>query len=72
MDALVTMAREAHRQSTEHVRLAGHFRAQRNDAICRAYASGNYSYTTLAQQLGISRELVVKIIQGRRRDGPVS
>jgi hypothetical protein len=66
VDALVVMAREAHRQSNEHVRLAGHFRAQRNDAIRKLYASGDYSYTTLAQQVGITRELVVKIVQGGR------
>jgi hypothetical protein len=65
MDTLVMMAREAHVKSLEHVRLAGHFRAQRDDAVRRAYATGDYSYTTLAAQTGISRELVVKIIQTR-------
>lgn len=64
------MAREAHRKSQEHGRLAGHFRAQRNDAVCRLYEGGGYSYTTLAAQVGITRELVVKIVQGRRRGGP--
>lgn len=70
MDALVAQAREAHLKSLENVRLAGHFRAQRNDAICRLYGSGAYSYKTLADQVGITRELVIKIVQGRRRDGP--
>ena len=65
------MAREAHKQSQENVRLAGHFRSQRNDAICRLYDSGEYSYRTLAEQVGITRELVIKIIvQGRHRGGP--
>lgn len=63
MDALVMMAREAHRNAMENVRLAGHYRAQRDRAICELYASGDYSYTTLAKQVGINRELVVKIVQ---------
>lgn len=65
MDSLVIMAREAHRNSVEHVRLAGHFRAQRNDAIRRLYATGDYSYNTLAKQLELGRDLVVKIIRNR-------
>ena len=56
------MAREAHRSAQEHVRLAGHFRAQRDDAVRRAYASGQYSYRQLAAQVGISPELTAKII----------
>lgn len=64
------MAREAHRNSLEHVRLAGHYRAQRNDAICRLYASGGYSYRQLADQVGITRELVIKIVQGGRNGQP--
>lgn len=68
MDSLVMMAREAHRNSQEHLRLAGHFRAQRNEAIVRLYGTGDYSYTTLAAQVGLKRELIVKIIQGHRRD----
>ena len=61
MDATVMMAREAHRNSIEHVRLAGHYRAQRDRAIRELYASGEYSYTTLARQVGCTRELVAKI-----------
>lgn len=70
VDSLVVMAREAHVKSLEHTRLAGHFRAQRNDAICRLYEGGGYSYRQLADQIGITRELVIKVVQGRRRDGP--
>lgn len=70
MDALVVMAREAHLKSLEHVRLAGHFRAQRNDAICRLYEGGGYSYRQLADQIGITRELVIKIVQGGRNGQP--
>jgi hypothetical protein len=66
MDSLVAQARECHRKVSEHVHLAGHYRAQRDRAICQLYASGDYSYTTLAKQVGISRELTVKIVQGGR------
>jgi hypothetical protein len=71
VEALVVMAREAHLKSQDHTRLAGHFRAQRNDAIRRLYADGGYSYSTLARQVELPRELVVKIIQTGRRDGSV-
>ena len=67
MQSLVVMAREAHRSSLEHERLAGHFRAQRDAAVRRLYDSGEYSYTTLARQVGCTRELVAKIIQTRPR-----
>jgi len=63
VDPLAVLARDAHRQSLEHVRLAGHFRAQRDDAIRRLYTAGGFSYTTLAEQVGITRELVAKIVQ---------
>ena len=69
MDPLVVMAREAHRNSQEHVRLAGHYRGQRDRAIRELYAGGGYSYTTLARQVGISRELVIKIVQYGRATG---
>jgi hypothetical protein len=61
VEALLAVAREAHLKSQEHDRLAGHFRAQRNDAVRRLYADGGYSYTTLARQVGCTRELVAKI-----------
>lgn len=64
MDPLAVLAREAHRQSQEHVRLAGHFRRERDAAIRRLYATGGFSYTTLAQQVGVTRELVAKILKG--------
>ena len=66
MDSLMAMARQAHRDSVEHVRLAGHYRARRDKAIRDLYATGEYSYTTLAIQVGISRELTVKIVQSGR------
>jgi hypothetical protein len=58
------MARDAHRSAHEHTRLAGHFRAQRDAAIRRLYATGDYSYTTLSQLVGCTRDLVAKIVQG--------
>lgn len=69
MDSLVKMAREAHRKVSEHVHLAGHYRAQRDRAIRQLYQTGDYSYTSLARQTGISRELVVKIVQTGRACG---
>jgi hypothetical protein len=63
MQPLVMMAREAHRNAMENVRLAGHYRGQRDRAIRELYATGEFSYTTLARQVGINRELVVKIVQ---------
>ena len=70
MDSLMATARQAHRNSVEHVRLAGHFRAQRDRAIRELYTSGEYSYTTLARQVGITRELTIKIVQaGGQREG---
>lgn len=68
MDVLAVMARDAHRQAVENVRLATHFRAQRDDAIRRLYEQGGVSYTQVAEQVGITRELVAKIIQGRTSD----
>lgn len=68
MDALAAMARDAHRQAVENVRLASHFRTQRDDAIRRLHAQGDLSYTQIAEQVGITRELVAKIVQGRTND----
>ena len=64
MDPLAVIAREAHRKSQEHVLLAGKYRRQRNLAIRRLYSTGRFSYTTLAEQVGCTRELVAKIVQG--------
>lgn len=64
MEPLAVMARDAHRQSQDHVRLAGHYRRRRDEAIRRLYATGGFSYTTLAAQVGLTRDLVAKIIQG--------
>jgi hypothetical protein len=63
VDSLVMMAREAHRNNLEHVRLAGHYREQRDWAIRRLYSTGGFSYTSLARQTGLSRELIAKIVQ---------
>jgi transposase-like protein len=59
-------AREAHRQSSEHGRLATRYRKERDRLIRQLHASGAYSYSQLAKQIGCSSDLVAKAVQGRR------
>ena len=66
MDALVAQAKIAHTKSCYHTDLAGHFRKERDRLIRQAYRNGGYSYSQLAHQVGISPEMVAKIIQERR------
>lgn len=65
MEPLVAQARECHRKTMEHSELSDHYRRQRNDLIRRAYHEQGLSYYHLARQVGCSRELVAKVIQGR-------
>jgi ribosome-binding protein aMBF1 (putative translation factor) len=65
MDALVAQAKIAHTKSCYHTDLAGHFRQQRDRLIRQAYDTRQYSYSQLARLIGISPELVAKIVQGR-------
>jgi hypothetical protein len=65
VDSLVWQAREAHRKACEHSGLSGHFIAERNRIIRELHATGDYSYSKLAGQIGCSPELIAKIVQGR-------
>lgn len=65
MDVLVAQAKIAHTKSCFHNDLAGHFRKQRDQLIRQAYETGEYSYSQLARQIGITPELVAKIVQQR-------
>jgi hypothetical protein len=65
MDPTVQQAREAHRKASSHTGLLHHYRRQRDELIRRAYAEGNYSYGSLARQIGCSPELIAKAVQGR-------
>lgn len=68
MDSRAMQARELHRRAAENERLAGAARHQRDELIRELYASGSYSYTTLAAAVGCGRELVKAVI--KRRVGP--
>jgi hypothetical protein len=65
MDPLVWQAREAHRKASEHSGLSGHFRAQRDQLIRELHATGEYSYSRLAREVGCSPELIAKVVQQR-------
>jgi hypothetical protein len=65
MDALVAQAREAHRQSCDHRLTSGHYRRLRDRLIRQAYETGEFSYSQLARQIGITSELVAKVVQQR-------
>jgi ribosome-binding protein aMBF1 (putative translation factor) len=59
-------ARRHHRAALADVAQAAYHRGLRDDAIRRAYAGGGWSYTTLADAVGCTRDLVAKIIRPQR------
>jgi transposase-like protein len=65
MEPTVWLAREAHRKVGEHTGQSHHYRQERDRLIRELYASGDYSYSQLAGQIGCSPELVAKVVQGR-------
>ena len=66
MNILAYQAKEAHRQVCAHSGLAGRFRRERDALIRQLYATGEYSYSVIAKNVGCSVELVAKVIQGRQ------
>jgi transposase len=50
----------------QHSGHATQFRAERDRLIRELHASGGYSYSQLAAQIGVSYELIAKIVQERR------
>jgi hypothetical protein len=65
MESLVWQAREAHRKSMEFAGQSSQFRQQRDRIIRDLYATGEYSYSQLAGQIGCSPELIAKAVQER-------
>lgn len=66
MDSRAQQAREHHRASTDGERLARQHRGQRDELVRVLYATGEWSYTSLAAAVGCSPELIAKIIKPQR------
>jgi len=66
-DPLVARAAELHRQALDQERLAAALRSQRDDLIRKAKELDpkKWTYTTLANALDCSRELIAVIIRNR-------
>jgi hypothetical protein len=65
IDALIENAHSANRDSNvaeEHARI---HRARRDVFVRRLYATKLFSYPQLAELVGVSPELIAKIVQGR-------
>ena len=66
-DIWIQQAREQHRAAEDARQLvAGHL-AQRDSLIRRAYAEGKWSYAQLAKMVGLTPELIAKIIRPQQR-----
>ena len=66
-DINIAQAREHHRQADEARGLLALHLAQRDALIRRAYEEGGWSYSQLAKQLGLTPELIAKIIRPQQR-----
>ena len=66
-DIRIQQAREHNRAADEaRETLASHL-AQRDSLIRRAYAEGGWSYSGLAKAMGLTPELIAKIIRPQQR-----
>ena len=66
-DIFIQQAREHSRAAEEARHQVANHLAQRDALIRRAYAEGRWSYSQLAKALGLTPELVAKIIRPQRR-----
>lgn len=65
MDARAMQARELHRRAADNERLAGAFRAQRDELIRRLHREDGMTYAAIASAVGCSRDLIKSICLGR-------
>lgn len=67
MDVRVVQARRHHQAAVAARQAAQRELEQRDHLIRMLYAEGTWSYATLAASLGLTPELVAKIIRPQRR-----
>jgi hypothetical protein len=65
MDPRLMQARELHRQAADSERLAGQFRAQRDELIRLLHREDGMTYPQLAAAIGCSYDLIKSICLGR-------
>lgn len=66
MDSAVAQARELHRKVQQFTGLSRDYKVRRDELIRRLYRTGDYSYGSLARQIGCSPELVAAVVKGVR------
>ncbi|MCL1839343.1 MAG: hypothetical protein FWG47_08580 [Propionibacteriaceae bacterium] len=66
-DIRVQQALEHTRAAVEAKRQLASHQMQRDNLIRRLYAEGGWSYSKLAKTLGLTPELIAKIIRPQRR-----
>jgi len=66
-DIWIQQAREQNRAAEQSRQELSSHLAQRDALIRRAYAEGKWSYSQLAKMLGLTPELIAKIIRPQKR-----
>jgi hypothetical protein len=67
MDIRLAAAREAQLAAQEHKRLASQALDRRDHLVRMLYTSGDFTYSHLAKMIGLTPEMIAKIINPQRR-----